>query len=198
VITYQDDLGLLERTLRSIRPFVDRLIAIDGPFAKFPHDTVQSDNDHLEMLKRFADHVIVTQVPWKTEVCKRNQYLRGKDGDWYLVVDADEELVGNLDLTEYAATDQMGWKMWILQEGVQPRLVLRLFRHFEGIHYEGAHNAICGKDRRPINHSVTQTLSGAHLLHHTWKRPEVRMQAKHVYAAALADDERDFRRRHEL
>jgi len=104
IITYEDA-QFIAATLFSIAPHVDRIIVIDGAYRNFPHDVHLSVDGSMEIadtvLKRCFPHVeavfISTSEPWTSEAEKRNAYLnRLRDGEWFIVLDGDEMLVGDV------------------------------------------------------------------------------------------------------
>ena len=86
----------LEESLKSIRDKVDLIVIVDGAFKKFRHKVPWSTDGTIEIAKRYVDILIETKKPWKNEVTKRNQYLIGKPGDFYLVMGGHEMWSGNL------------------------------------------------------------------------------------------------------
>lgn len=203
-IFYDDGLELFGRCLRSLRPHVDKLVVVDGAFADLPHPAggPSSAVDHLELAAGIADVMIpCPQGPgWETEIVKRNQYLVGDVGDWYLVVDADEEVVAfPYRAEDFTVTDAPGFRVWLV-EGNQPRRsIMRVFRHTPTLRYSGAHNAVCMSvdSDRPINHEC-QPLSDALLRHYPFERAPERAAQDAVYISRMAAREAAYRARHKL
>ena len=195
-IFYDDNLDLLERCLASLRARVDTLVAVDGAFASFPHERASSSEAHLQVARRYADVLWTTGVPWHDEVEKRNAYLEHVDnGDWALVLDADEELHGELGELD---SRQVGYDLLLHQSWLKPRGVFRLFQKWPGVRYKGAHNAVFNARGDLLNLASAGTLPGLTIEHHTWERPPARVEAKGVYIRALAERERAFREEHRL
>jgi hypothetical protein len=110
----------------------DAILRFSSP--KSPDRTLEILND----LK--VDRVVTTDTPWAHEYEKRSQYLVGQDGDWYLVVDADERLKGKVDPSKL---EDPAYNIMLYRDQDQhPYPITRMFRHQEGIAYRGAHHAI--------------------------------------------------------
>jgi len=144
----------LGKCLRSITPFVDRLLAIDGAYEGFS-DHVESRDNTLLLLMGFQKPYGI-QKPheshfFRSEMHKRNQYLfQGylDAGDWLLIIDADEYIVSGVeetlqlleDATEpyYAVTvtdplkDNPDWARNTTER-------VRLIRYVPGMRYVGNH-----------------------------------------------------------
>ena len=160
---------------------------VDGAYCCFPFDMPYSTDGTLRIAAELADEVIPTSAPWETEIVKRNQYLVGQPGDYYLVVDADEEFVGEIpDLEqddyqiELRRTDPVG-----------PYSIYRLFKHRDGIRYNGTHHALFVGDKF-LNRRDLPVVKGCHLIHHM-DRPRERVEAKGVYYRRLKEQEAPFR-----
>ncbi len=200
-IFYNDAPALLERCLKSTGAHVDKLVVVDGSFANFPHPAGDrsSTANHLELAAEYADELIECPPEgWSTEIDKRNRYLVGETGDWYLVVDSDEEVVDfPYRAEDLEATGARGFRLWLV-EGDQPRRsVMRLFRQDEKVAYVGAHNAVRGGDGLLLNHRC-DALSDALLRHYPHERAPERAEADAVYIPRLARREAAFRARHRL
>jgi hypothetical protein len=149
-----------------------------------------------------------------SEVEKRNKYLIGDVGDWYLHLDADEEWVGdicipNADMQiawmsrekEQRYTDNM--KRWVDEH---KRYVpnnckrIRLFKHVPGLHYEGKHywlRDVEGKtfsllDRPGSNYSY-ELVKEIKLIHHENVRTLERHRLKKRYYRELCKIENKIR-----
>jgi hypothetical protein len=100
---YDEDPAWLERCVRSLSKVpVDHLIAIDGAYALYPDGRARSDGveyDAISMAARSIGLTIHTPgEPWAgNEIEKRNRLFELAENvteptDWYLVIDADEEI----------------------------------------------------------------------------------------------------------
>lgn len=150
---YDEPVDWLRECVASAR-FCDHLIAVDGPYAAFPHGMPSSPPDQAEAIRRAWSGctVHVQPEPWAGEVAKRD-YMLGlavaEGADWIFVIDADEvvtDVPG--DLRELLAAAQLhvaeatlmyeqtpGWPL-------VPSQVRRLFRVLPGIGYRGAHSRV--------------------------------------------------------
>jgi hypothetical protein len=87
-----NDYPLIVRCIESV-PWVDEIVAVDGRYIDYPLGPMQSNDGTLEYLESI-DKVEVIRAAGLQEIEKRNKYLVGEIGDWYLHLDADEEWVG--------------------------------------------------------------------------------------------------------
>jgi hypothetical protein len=138
-----------------------------------------------------ADMVWTRTRPWASEVEKRNAYLSlVPDGEWTLMLDADEELVGPVDIPEDGGTE---YRIELQRDdGIPPYPVFRLWKARTPLYYAGAHNALHDRDGL-IDQKATPTLPGCHILHHYSGRPPARRADKAVYYRHLAEEEHRFR-----
>ena len=183
----------LRRCLLSLRGGVDRLVVVDGAYRGFPHEKPFSTDGTCAIAAEFADEVIEADAAWTDEIVKRNQYLVGKSGDYYLVVDADEEFSGAMPPLvdddyeiELRRTDD-----------IDPYPVYRVFKHREGIKYKGTHHALW-VDGELLNHRPIKTLEGCHLKHYIGERDERRKLDKGIYYERLKLAEMSARRHYKL
>lgn len=159
---------LLEGCLQSIKKAAPhaRLVAVDGCYQSWVaaarrvaarqidngHDVLadqtlaltspRSTDRTLALLKDYGAEVILADQPWEHEFVKRSAYLVGRQGDWYLVLDGDERLMGTVpeDFSPYV--DPAYSLMLQRDSGDAPYTVLRMFRHHASTEYRGAHHAI--------------------------------------------------------
>lgn len=155
-ISFYNEKKGIERILTSIYQFCDTIVCIDGAYASFPHKRPWSTDGTIKRIKNFPDPdqkiiLIHTTTPWKTEVEKRNTFFSfGIPGDWYFIVDGDEELVYNtygLDKVKYIIKKTTHDHPHIIQIGVEtvpdPNQVggfsNKLQRHIDGVVYARNH-----------------------------------------------------------
>jgi len=196
VITY-NDMPLIKRCIESLRYKVDEIIAVDGRFADFPGDSEYSTDGTLEYLQSIPD-VHVVCVSGLDEVHKRNSYLVGSAGDWYVMLDADEEWIGP---RPSPAPELDAYVMKLKREKPYHEIDrVRLFKHIPGLHYEKKHYwlhdahgntfALVGKVGKNYRWAI---LKGSHIQHHELERPPARVRDKKVYYDILRKRERKFR-----
>src|SRR3972149_1788831 len=87
---------LLPGCLASMQDKVDRISLVDGRIAHFPGDSSYSTDDTALIARSFGAEVIRSETAWPDEITMRSQYLLGNEGDWYLMIDADEVLMTTL------------------------------------------------------------------------------------------------------
>ena len=134
----------LPRCLKSAKPYVDEIIIVD----------TGSTDDTVEIAKDFGARVYHHQ--WEGNFSKhRNQSISYASGDWFLILDADEEIIdGTGPLIRTAAMetecDSIFLQVISLYGGGKRSLHTqqRLFRTRRGIHYEGmVHNRVVGVEK---------------------------------------------------
>jgi len=190
MVTY-NDWPLVKRAVESLIDKVDAIIAVDGRYSAFPGDTQYSTDGTLEYLGSLNKVSLVLSPPL-TEVEKRNLYLVGSGGDWYLHLDADEELVGSFTLpdTDIGIMElHRSYPIRIIQRA-------RLFRHVPGIHYEGKHywlkdkngNTYCLLDKAGSKYSASP-IEGCKIVHYDEERPPERQRDKKQYYRWLSPRE---------
>ena len=142
-IIFKNEIRCLERCLKSLQPLRDMI-----PCEVVMADT-GSDDGSREVAERYAD--ILFDFPWINDfAAARNAVMDHSSGDWYLSIDADEWLGG--DLSELAKFVQPGNKFKgnvaslsilnyttpDLDDNYAEFLIYRLFRMSTGVRYEGA------------------------------------------------------------
>lgn len=146
-----DHLGEL---VRSLAPFVDHLIAVDGPYALYPARSAGSPAVQAEVLRgatRAAGMgltLVEPVVPWAGgEVEKRSLMFRVAEAvttptDWLFVIDGDEivtdiglDVHGTLGRTEFDVGTVSGWQV----NGPGRSPMRRFFRAQRGLTVVGTH-----------------------------------------------------------
>lgn len=86
----------LERCVRGMANIADRLVAVDGSYARYPGATASSGSEQADAIRETAhqvgiDVVVTDGKIWAGQVEKRSFALQqaSKDSDWVAVVDAD-------------------------------------------------------------------------------------------------------------
>lgn len=139
-----NDMDLLPGCIKSLGD-MDRIIVVDGATAGESEEGPSTDGMVGFLEKVAKEDARVTFVPcehpWPDLVAKRNQYLIGTAGDWYLVVEPFERAYGVSELKWFltdARTDVFSLQQFPQPWAEQPVLVQRLFKHLPGIRYEGS------------------------------------------------------------
>lgn len=202
------DIDMLKHSLPALRKLVDVLVYVDGAYAKFPHDNPESTDDSLALAQEYADRIIFTHkdrsgqmLPWVDEIQKRNQYLIGESGDYYLVCDADEVPVGIEAFDRILLRSKPDWFVMLKRIGdnTKPYGIHRLFRHRPGIRYAGTHHAVhVGNHLIHPQKSGLEPYPGLVLNHLHLLRAQDRVQRKGVYQEEMKKDEAEFRAKERL
>ncbi len=132
---------MLPRCLKSVKEFVDEIIVVD----------TGSTDQTVEIAKRFGAQVY--DHTWEDNFSKhRNQSLQYATGEWFMYLDADEEIIeGTGPLIRTAilkeTVDSITIEFISLYAGGERsyHTQQRIFRTDKGIHFEGRiHNRIVG------------------------------------------------------
>lgn len=168
-----------------------------------PFTIPQSTDKTLEILKEKEVDVIIecqknddgNSIPWEHEYVKRSKYFVGKQGDFYLVLDADERIEGTIDL-ESLKDDAYNILLERWEEYCKPYPILRFFRHRDGIHYYGAHHALFmnGKLYKKEECKALDAMKIVHKQVYRSKKDPLRRVAKGLYYRYLTScEEAGFR-----
>jgi len=126
------------------------------------------------------------------ELEKRNRYIVGSVGDWYLHLDADEEWTGPLEIPKA----DMG--IVKLERSIPIHMMdrVRLFRHVQGLHYAKKHYWLHDSKERtfallekPGNHYKGKRLEKNLIVHYGEDRLPERVSAKRKYYRVLSKRE---------
>jgi len=155
----------IDRTLKSIEPFVDRIIAIDGSFEGFT-DHVASEDETMTKLRNFPKVKTIIKPnkshPFKSEVHKRNYYMlpqfymtladkEPKTPHWLFIIDGDEYVQSGVDETLqflenshelYHAVKIVSPAPWDETQFVRQGGGIRLLRYVKGMRYVDNHYTI--------------------------------------------------------
>ncbi len=158
-VSFYNDLDFLPGCLETL-DWVDEIVLVDGAYADFPHEVPRSTDGSIEWIRerRKSDpriRLIECERPWESEAEKRSAYFIGDDGDWYLVIDADERVVGleldfDLELRRYLERYPLDHA--VIEVETKPHIValeryIRLVRHLPGLRYEATHFNIVADDK---------------------------------------------------
>lgn len=99
-IVYNNEATIRE-SLESILPYVEKVIAVDGAYARYPHKKPQSTDGTREIFHELCgDKLIWVDCggkPCPTQIGKRNEYVkRVPEGKWFLVIDGDAVIKGRI------------------------------------------------------------------------------------------------------
>ena len=199
VINTYNDFPFIEAAVSSLAPLVDLVIAIDGRYSDFPQlggSDISTDGT-LEYLERHND-VHISIVPNLTEVHKRNCYLMGQPGDWYVQLDGDEEWVGPLVIPQADMGIVPVVRSDFTGRTYNPLVTdrIRVFRHVSDLHYARKHYWLFDGFERTFatlqkpGGCYTAERLDAKIIHHEDKRDAYRNAAKaHYYRNVLTPRE---------
>lgn len=182
VIAYNEEL-LLPGCLESLKGRVDRIVVVDGRIAGCPGETGASTDCTVEIARACGAEVIESMEPcWPDEVAKRNAYLREIGwGEYWLRIDADEELHGDLPETGAAPTDGSAYSLMLYRELEKDGYgVPCLFRRGVDTRYEGAHFLLF-QGGRLLSRQPVPLVTSAYLVHRQERRPEERVRLKAAF-----------------
>ncbi len=205
-----NDMRALPNCLASIEE-IDRICFVDGAYAGVKHDVPYSTDGTLEYIQELASRderitLITCTEAWADEATKRSAYFVGAEGDWYLQLDADEQLItdafeiGGLDrLRAHLAQCRLDAHFLpIYEPATRMKLVLpRVFRHQEDIRYDAAHwNVVAGDIPIAPDWSAPLPLHGVAVLHNREQRDRQRVQVQDAYYKTMyAGEAEEFERR---
>lgn len=135
---------MIDEAIRSIAPFVDDILVVDGAFQDF--GSAPSDDGTKEKLqqlsKEYPIQLVASQV-WQDELHGRNAYLEAcKPDDWVVVFDADhrvEKLPSNLkEILESSIPNSYSISYVKAETNWQPVRWgdPKLFRYYDGMRYK--------------------------------------------------------------
>jgi len=187
---------MLPGCLESVCGKVDKIVVVDGAYEQFPHQHHASTDGTLAIAWCYGARIVkAPERAWKSEIEKRNRFFVGNEGDWYLQIDADERLLGELptldnDVTHYA---------FLMRHDSFDGWIRRLYQHLPGLRYEGAHSALWWKGGILRNEDAEKIApEQAQLLHLGHLRNVERQRARLEYKAWQGPYERPYRDRHSL
>ncbi len=173
VLNLYNDRTFIAAMLESIREVVDSLIVVDGAYVQYlqhykafvPNAKAWSTDGSLEIIDAFKDKPEVCVFKTKDEnTCWENQSVKRNfcidqvpDDDAFLIIDADEMLMGdNQEAFEKfyesgcLAMQTPLYTPGLQQDRVIPRWHPRVFIKRPGMHYKGTHWHLRDKNNRII------------------------------------------------
>lgn len=223
VIVYNEE-RMLPGCLASVEDQVDRMIVVDGAYARFPHP--EGHPESTDRTRAIAVAFGAEWVPcpstrsgcttdgWATQMEKRTAYLIGEEGDWYLLIDADERLVGRLPdpsicqrVDPRLRGDDVREGMWgyafeIVTRDLRQTWTPRFLPHrgLQGaMRYEGAHNALWSGDHLiRLEDTVRVDPDACRLEHLSHLRGYERQRAKRAWLPERRERERAYRNLHRI
>lgn len=175
IIAYNEE-QLLPDCLDSLAGKVDEIILVDGRIEEFPGAVAVSSDNTAAIARAYGAQVIQCGTPYRTEMEMREQYLVGSEGDWYLVMDADQVLMTPLPSVSQLRSDAYRFRIRVL-EPEQDVYPVYLFKHRGNMHYPYLHDTVFSGDQ-PVR--TKQVLSSIWVFHQQYKRSRQRMADKQV------------------
>jgi len=196
VIVFNEE-RLLPGCLESVHERVERMVVVDGAYEHFPHEMPWSTDATREIAWCYGAEWIPCPVDvdgapraWHTQVEKRTAYLVGEEGDWYLHVDADERLIGELP----ERLDGEHYAFQVHTRDMRLTWVPRLWQHRGRMRYEGAHNALWTDERlMRLRDAVRIPWDVCHLRHLSHLRDVQRQLDKRAFLPGRYERERAYR-----
>lgn len=161
IIPVYNDRTFLVAALESIKPHVKSIIVADGAYQLY-YDTYLEHNPRaqpwstdgtLQIIKSMHD-LPPTRIlhcpehkPWLNQCVKRSALLKAvPDDDWFIVIDADEMLYGDVEegLHEICESGCLAGRVPLYNTGLdtsrlRPFWHPRIFHKQEGMHYHRKH-----------------------------------------------------------
>jgi hypothetical protein len=145
------------------------VIVVDGQWQGFaPGEHYASTDGTQEIVVQMGATLV--EAPgraWASQIEARNSYLIGQEGDWYVVLDADERLVGQLPAEVLNGTADVP-AFCIARTritGRRERPQMRIIRHRGCMAYQYTHWSIYSDDR--LVEARVRTVVGLTILHET-------------------------------
>jgi len=160
LVNIYNDRTFLGACLEGLKGNVDNIIVADGAYQQYletykkEHPAAQpySTDGSLEILKAFTDLPPVTiltngQAPWVNQCVKRTALLDAvPDGDWFLIIDADEQINGDFAEGMEAIYDSgciagrfSMFNVGNFSDRYEYLWHPRTFKKLKGMHYKGTH-----------------------------------------------------------
>lgn len=140
----------IRQALPGILELCHRTIIVDGSYKGFPTEGLSTDGtlEYLEDIAAADNRLEVIRSYGLDENDKRSLYLLGAAGDWYFMLDADEEITETGEIEKVLnQTDAFTVRVSLTRpyDGLT-YAVPRFFRHSPGMRYGFEHWHIYGAD----------------------------------------------------
>ena len=207
---YDEPPDALHRAVTSLRlAAVDQLVCLDGAYALYPDGHPSSELEQHDAIKQAAAKQrirCVVREPntvWRgNEIEKRTRLFElgervTEPTDWYLVIDADEEITqAPADLHAQLDDTPLDVAQITLHENGQTIQFPKFFRALRGLHCHANHytyRTIDGRhlwgNARTMRLEPRLPIPDMHVVHHVGERAPERTQAARTYYA-VRDEQR--------
>jgi len=190
----------ISKAVGSLRGKVDRIVLVDGAYEGFemrhPRGLACSRDCTVQCaVESGADFIILPgRYKWCDEIQKRNAYLIAQPGDYYFVLDSDEEYLGppvSVDLLSEGRVWDVPFKRTDMDEYIP---LFRIFRHEHGLCYRETHHAVWVGNEL-LNKQKHELLVGGLVLHHIGSHGSEYLEARGRYHHVLKEKESEARGR---
>jgi hypothetical protein len=198
---YHEPASFLKRCIHSLNGVADHLVAVDGAYQLFPNGKARSPEQNYRAIRKAAMStgigltIHTPDRPWQgNEIEKRDRMFRlaeHHDPDWYLVIDADEELVQPpADLRDQLATTTRDVaSVRLVDAGTTGRHVNlpMFFRAIPGIQVKDRHYGYTTPDGRILwgdsdtRRAEPRLTLDMRVNHYTQRRPHQRQAQARAY-----------------
>lgn len=174
LISEYNDYSTLPLAIHSVRDVADSIIVADGAYALYydhykkqiPESKPWSTDGSIEMIKALPNLPLKiiecpNHEPWENQCVKRSALLDAvPQGDWFIVLDADEMLYGDVawGLNHIMSSGCLAGSMPLYNPGLDvsamtPNWHPRVFLKLDGMHYARKHWLLRDADQRVIESS---------------------------------------------
>jgi hypothetical protein len=178
----------LPLSIRSIERYVDKILIVDGRHKGFADELpVQSTDKTLEVARKF-NKVEIIQCTESLEIYDKYNMFFTKDADWYIWLDCDEIIYGDIDKAVYMIKTRTDVPIWCIRTFISlERLynndfffIPKVFSRSSGFRFVQEH--VPYTDQNGVNLSLTApALPTVCILGLTELRPELHSRRKAEY-----------------
>jgi hypothetical protein len=178
---------------------VDEIVLVDGRIDAFPGEGYKSTDRTVMIAESYGCTVIKPSRAWKNEAEMRSQYLVGNDGDWYVLIDADERCVTELpDIADFP-TGVNAYAVNVRMIGApvsvwRPRII----KHVGIMEYREIHDALFSNGELVSRPQDVAKLHNVWFAHYQMARSQERRDQKQQYYRNGYAHEADYRREWEM
>ena len=181
IIAYNEE-KMLPGCLDSLVGKVDRIVLVEGRIAAYPGEGVHSTDRTVEIAERYGCEIITQETPYENEAAMRQNYLVGKDGDWYVLIDTDERVMTPLPAVSAFPSDSIAYAVDSHIIGVKNHIWRpRIFKHKGVMEFRAIHDALFSDGVLISRPQDTPKLYSVWFGHYQQLRNKERLAQKHEY-----------------